>query len=142
MGYKKWFLKHLWKEKWLLLVMLIFLILFIGTVSLTPIFIGNVFDELDKPNRSLMAILITSLYIVAAGLLRMVGDYIQSYTNEVVAHKITRNVTEEFYEDMLVKSQEFHDRVRVGDIMARATYDTRQMNIFIAPGLKFLFEAF
>ncbi|NHJ03801.1 MAG: ABC transporter ATP-binding protein [Candidatus Heimdallarchaeota archaeon] len=142
MGYKKWFAKHILKEKLLFLLMLLFLVLFIGTVSFTPLLIGNVFDELDKVDRSFMAIVWTSVYIAIAGLIRTVGDYIQSFLNEVIAHKVTKNVTEEFYDDMLEKSQEFHDRVKVGDIMARATYDTRQMNIFIAPGLKFLFEAF
>ncbi|HUU77344.1 MAG TPA: ABC transporter ATP-binding protein [candidate division Zixibacteria bacterium] len=142
MGYKKWFAKHILREKSLFLLMLLFLMLFIGTVSFTPLLIGNVFDELDKVDRSFMAIVWTSVYIAIAGVIRTVGDYIQSYLNEVIAHKVTKNVTEEFYDDMLEKSQEFHDRVKVGDIMARATYDTRQMNIFISPGLKFLFEAF
>ncbi|NHJ84996.1 MAG: ABC transporter ATP-binding protein [Asgard group archaeon] len=148
MGYKKWFAKQLLKEKWLFVVLLIFLILFIGTVSLTPMFIGNVFDVLDDATilanheEAFRMVLNICLLIAMAGVIRTVGDYVQSYTNEVVAHKITKNVTEEFYNDMLEKSQEFHDRVKVGDIMARATYDTRQMNIFIAPGLKFLFEGF
>lgn len=122
--------------------MLFFLVLFIGTVSFTPLLIGDVLDELAKPDRSFRRILWTSLYIALAGLVRTVGDYFQSYTNEVIAHKVTKNVTEEFYDEMLEKSQEFFDRIKVGDVMARATYDTRQMNIFIAPGLKFLFEAF
>ncbi|MHA1743817.1 MAG: ABC transporter ATP-binding protein, partial [Candidatus Heimdallarchaeota archaeon] len=142
MGYKKWFTKHILRVKWLFLLMLVFLVLFIATVSFTPMLIGSIFDELAKPDRSFTAIIITSLYIALAGVIRTIGDYIQSYTNEVIAHKVTKNVTEEFYMDMLKKSQEFHDRIKIGDIMARATYDTRQMNIFIAPGLKFLFEGF
>ncbi len=142
MGYKKWFVKHIFKEKLLFLVMLFFLILYIATVSITPLLIGDVFAELAKPDGAFQPILLTSLYIVIAGVIRTVGDYVQSYTNELIAHKVTKNVTEEFYDDMLEKSQEFHDRIKVGDVMARATYDTRQMNIFISPGLKFLFEAF
>lgn len=142
MGYKKWFIKHIFKEKLLFLVMLLFLILFVGTVSFTPKLIGDIFDELTKSDRDFQKILLTSLLIAIAGVARMVSDFLQSYLNEMIAHKVTKNVTEEFYDDMLEKSQEFHDRIKVGDIMARATYDTRQMNIFIAPGLKFLFEAF
>ncbi|MBY8993369.1 MAG: ABC transporter ATP-binding protein [Candidatus Heimdallarchaeota archaeon] len=152
MGYKKWFFKHILREKRLLIVLLVFLVLFIGTVSLTPLFIGNIFDALPDAT-GIFAILpggdgfretifYLTLLIAMAGVIRTVGDYIQSYANEVIAHKVTKNVTEEFYNDMLEKSQEFHDRIKVGDIMARATFDTRQMNIFIAPGLKFLFEGF
>ncbi|MBA7482093.1 putative multidrug export ATP-binding/permease protein [subsurface metagenome] len=141
MGYKIWFLKHLFKEKLLTVVFFTFLVIFIGTVSITPLLIGDIFEELVKVNRSFGAILITSLYIALAGVIRAGADFTQSYINEVLAHKVTKNVTEEFYNDMLEKSQEFHDRVRIGDVMTRATYDTRQMNIFISPGIKFLFEA-
>ncbi|HUT80239.1 MAG TPA: ABC transporter ATP-binding protein [Candidatus Bathyarchaeia archaeon] len=152
MSYKKWFAKHVIKEKWLFLLMILFLMIFIATVSFTPLFIGNVFDLLDEFSNILsptqeqihelfIKIIITSSYIAIAGILRTIGDYVQSFANEVMAHKVTRNVTEEFYDNMLEKSQEFHDRIRVGDVMACATYDTRQMNIFISPGIKFLFEA-
>lgn len=141
-GYKKWFVRQILREKLLTGIMILCLIAYIGTVSLTPLFLGDIFEELTQPNRSFVKILHSSLFIALAGLVRAGGDFVQSYINEVIAHKVTKNVTEEFYDNMLEKSQEFHDRVKVGDIMARATYDTRQMNIFIAPGLKFLFEAF
>ena len=142
MGYKKWFAKHVLKEKLLFILMLIFLILFIGARSLNPLLIGDVFDVLDQPGVVFKDLILPALYIVITGVVITICDYLQSYLNEVIAHKVTKNVTEEFYDDMLEKSQEFHDRVKIGDIMARATYDTRQMNIFISPGLKFLFEAF
>ncbi|MCK5047552.1 MAG: hypothetical protein KAS22_13285, partial [Candidatus Heimdallarchaeota archaeon] len=152
MGHKKWFFKHIFREKRLLIVLIVFLILFIGTVSLTPLFIGNIFEVLPDAT-GIFTILpggdgfretlfYFALLIAIAGVIRTVGDYIQSFVNDVIAHKVTKNVTEEFYNDMLEKSQEFHDRIKVGDIMARATFDTRQMNIFIAPGLKWLFEGF
>ncbi|MCK5183170.1 MAG: ABC transporter ATP-binding protein [Candidatus Heimdallarchaeota archaeon] len=152
MGHKKWFFKHIFREKRLLIVLIVFLILFIGTVSLTPLFIGNIFEVLPDAT-GIFTILpggdgfretlfYFALLIAIAGVIRTVGDYIQSFVNDVIAHKVTKNVTEEFYNDMLEKSQEFHDRIKVGDIMARATFDTRQMNIFIAPGVKWLFEGF
>ncbi len=153
-------MKHLMKEKSLLTILMTFLIIFIGTVSITPLFVGDIFGELVKQTGALndfltssglvilqlnapsfSGVIATGILIAVAGIVRAVADFTQSYVNEVLAHKVTQNVTEEFYDNMLEKSQEFHDRVRVGDIMARATYDSRQMNIFIAPGIKFLFEA-
>ncbi|MBY9000350.1 MAG: ABC transporter ATP-binding protein [Candidatus Heimdallarchaeota archaeon] len=148
------------KEKSLFTILMTFLIIFIGTVSITPLFVGDIFEELVKQTGtvndfltstgltiirlnapSFQGVIVTGILIAIAGIVRAGADFTQSYVNEVVAHKVTKNVTEEFYDNMLEKSQEFHDRVRVGDIMARATYDSRQMNIFISPGIKFLFEA-
>ena len=140
MSYRRWFFKHILKEKLMSTILVTFLIIFIGTVSVTPLFIGDIFSELAKKNSSFKVIVSTALFIAGAGIIRAAADFIQSYVNEVLAHKITKNVTEEFYKGMLEKSQEFHDRVRIGDVMARDKYDTRQMNIFISPGIKFLFE--
>jgi ATP-binding cassette subfamily B protein len=142
MGHKKWFAKHIIKEKLLFFTLIIFLVIFIATRSLTPLFVGDIFDIVEEPTSVFKDVIITALLIAATGVVRTIADYLQSYVNEVIAHKVTKNVREEFYDNMLKKSQEFHDRVKVGDIMSRATYDTRQMNIFIAPGLKFFFEAF
>ena len=77
MGYKKWFAKHILREKWLFIFMLIFLILFIATVSFTPLFIGNVFDLLEDGINSLTEILAPLLYIAAAGVVRTVGDKLE-----------------------------------------------------------------
>ena len=44
------------------------------------------------------------------------------------------------YISLLGKSQTFHDRQRVGDIMARATDDVRQLNFMLSPGLRFIYE--
>ncbi|NHJ48704.1 MAG: ABC transporter ATP-binding protein [Asgard group archaeon] len=142
MSYKKWFAKHILKERLLFILMLIFLIGFIAARALTSLFIGDFFDLVEVPSITFNELIWPALKLVLTGVAITICDYLQSYFNEVIAHKVTRNVTEEFYDNMLEKSQEFHDRVKIGDIMARATYDTRQMNIFIAPGLKWLFEAF
>src|SRR5690606_32043669 len=48
-------------------------------------------------------------------------------------------VREELYGSLLGKSQTFHDRQRVGNIMALATDDARQLNGMINPGLYFIF---
>src|SRR5699024_10681918 len=44
------------------------------------------------------------------------------------------NTREELFISLLGKSQTFHDRQKVGDIMARATNDVRQLNLMISPG--------
>src|SRR5262249_14345429 len=46
------------------------------------------------------------------------------------------------YGSLLGKSQTFHDRQRVGDIMARATDDVRQLNGMMNPGVNIIFNMF
>jgi len=47
---------------------------------------------------------------------------------------------EELYTSLLSKSQAFHDRQRVGDIMARATDDVGLLSDMIVPGASLIFE--
>ncbi|MHA1911637.1 MAG: ABC transporter ATP-binding protein [Candidatus Kariarchaeaceae archaeon] len=137
-----WVLRHVLKEKALTLTTLLFLIIFIGATVLTPVFIGDVFDELLSPDRAFSRIIQITLFIISAGMIRASADFVQSYANEVHAHRVSRNITQDFYANMLSKSQEFHDRVKVGDIMARATFDTRMINMLVSPAFKFVFEVF
>jgi ATP-binding cassette, subfamily B, bacterial len=52
-----------------------------------------------------------------------------------------RDAREELYLSLLGKSQTFHNRQRVGDIMARATNDVRQLNPMMNPGVSLIVEA-
>ena len=46
-----------------------------------------------------------------------------------------RDAREELYISLLGKSQTFHGRQRIGDIMARATNDVREINLLFNPGM-------
>ena len=49
-----------------------------------------------------------------------------------------RDARDELYRGLLGKSQTFHNRERIGDLVARATDDTRMVNEMINPGLVYL----
>jgi ATP-binding cassette subfamily B protein len=67
---------------------------------------------------------------------------ISSLLIETLAQHLEVDSRQELYTSLLGKSQTFHDRQRVGDIMARATDDVRQLNPTVSPGLRFIFETF
>jgi ATP-binding cassette subfamily B protein len=52
-----------------------------------------------------------------------------------------RDAREELTISLLGKSQTFHNRQRVGDIMARATNDIRQLNPMMNPGVSLITES-
>jgi ATP-binding cassette subfamily B protein len=59
---------------------------------------------------------------------------------ETLAQRLEADSRQELYTSLLGKSQTFHNRQRVGDIMARATDDVRQLNFMLSPGLRFIYE--
>src|SRR5690606_40483512 len=60
---------------------------------------------------------------------------------ETLGQRLERDARQELYVSLLGKSQTFHNRHKVGDIMARATGDVRQLNGMMNPGVALITES-
>jgi len=60
---------------------------------------------------------------------------------EFLAQRVERDARDELYVSLLGKSLTFHSRQRVGDLMARATNDVRQLNMMLSPGANLTFDS-
>ena len=105
-----------------------------------PILMGDAFDAVAQADAQASELLGFALAIVGISLLRGVMQLFANYTAEIVALRIERDVRDELYVNLLGKSQTYHGQQRVGDIMARATNDVRQLNYMVNPGLLLLSE--
>ncbi|HZJ10206.1 MAG TPA: ABC transporter ATP-binding protein, partial [Trueperaceae bacterium] len=68
-------------------------------------------------------------------------DLTASFSVETLGQRLERDARQELYLSLLGKSQTFHNRQRVGDIMARATNDVRQLNPMMNPGVALITES-
>jgi ATP-binding cassette subfamily B protein len=105
-----------------------------------PRILGNAFEAVAGANAEVQALLGFALAILGISLLRGAFQLLANYTAEIVALRIERDVRDELYVNLLGKSQTYHGRQRVGDIMARATNDVKQLNVMVNPGLLLLSE--
>ncbi|KPV50795.1 ABC transporter, partial [Kouleothrix aurantiaca] len=76
-----------------------------------------------------------ALWVMAAFVGYGLFDIINSMAIRVLAQRVERDARDELYLSLLSKSQTFHGRQRVGDLMARVTNDVQQVNQFISPAL-------
>lgn len=110
--------------------------------SAIPGRIGAAFDAVlsDRPDRAevLAAIAVTLLVIVLA---RTVLDFVARFSSEVLAKRMEREARDELYVSLLGKSQTFHNRQRVGDLMARGAGDVRQLGTMFSPGIDLLVDS-
>jgi ATP-binding cassette subfamily B protein len=60
---------------------------------------------------------------------------------ELIGKGVVRDARQELYLSLLSKSQTFHNRQRVGDIMARAANDMTQLSSMVTPGLDIVFDS-
>jgi ATP-binding cassette, subfamily B, bacterial len=140
-GPVRWVLSHLLRHKILFIgfgiTVVVSNVMFAGLPRIT----GLAFDEVLKPDASLRRLLELSLFILGFVLVRGVLDLLQSFTIETLGQRLERDSREELYLSLLGKSQTFHSRQRVGDIMARAGNDVRQLNPMMNPGVSLITES-
>ena len=86
------------------------------------------------------AVIGVSLAVLVTSAWDGIGSLIGSLSMVVLGTRIERDARHELYVSLLGKSQTFHNQQRVGDIMARATDDVRQLNAVIWPGVIFIFD--
>ncbi len=84
-----------------------------------------------------------SLGAAAAGMVVLVvlqglAQLFSSWIVQLMGQRLERDARDELYISLLGKSQTFHNRQRVGDIMARAANDVRQLNPMMNPGLSLI----
>jgi len=136
----RWVVSHLLRY-WHLLALF-----FVGAVaanvlfSAVPRLTGRAFDAVLSGG-GYEALLRTALLILVVVLLRSVLDLGQSFAIETLGQRLERDARDELYQALLGKSQTFHNRQRVGDLMARAANDVRQLNPMMNPGVSLITES-
>ena len=132
----RWIVSHLKQSRWLWIGFLISLscssLLSLGI----PVSMGRAVDAVlggsGNPQRALIRISLVLLGVVSA---QVVADILTSFSTKVIARRFERDAREELFTSLLGKSQTFHNRQRVGDLMARTTNDIHQLGLMMSPGI-------
>jgi ATP-binding cassette subfamily B protein len=103
--------------------------------ALVPVFFGRAFDLVKSGSGVASGLVNIALIIVGSQLVRGVLQFGRNYGAELMAQRMERDVRDELYLSLLGKSMTFHSLQPVGDTMARATNDVRQINFMFSPGL-------
>jgi ATP-binding cassette subfamily B protein len=140
-GPVRWIISHLLRYPFLLASFLIAATLTNILFSAIPRLTGVAFNEVLKPKPDPAHLLTIALAILGLVLMRGLLDIINSFSVETLGQRMERDAREELYISLLGKSQTFHNRQRVGDIMARATNDVRQLNPMMNPGVALIIES-
>ena len=137
----RWILSHLWRYPGLLLAFGLAAALTNIFFAAIPRLTGLAFDEVLQPDPSVQRILWIAALILGLVLVRGIVDLINSFSIETLGQRLERDARDELYISLLGKSQTFHNRQRVGDIMARASNDVRQLNPMMNPGVSLIGES-
>lgn len=136
----RWIVSHVARYPWLLVLFAGGTIMLSVATAFLPRLTGLAFDVLTEPEPRLALLRVSGLLLVAAvaagvfELLTMVGI-------ELLAQRFERDARAELTLSLLSKSQAFHNRQQVGDVMARAANDVRELNLMFSPGIQLIFDS-
>jgi ATP-binding cassette, subfamily B, bacterial len=141
-GAVRWILSHLRRYLWLPLIVLLAAIVNNFAASYIQVLIGQAFDLIVQPDWETAVLLAIAVMAFGASAVQSILGLTRNYANEFIAQLIERNARDELYASLLGKSQTFHGKQRIGDIMARATNDVRTLNFMFSPGLMLITDSF
>ena len=136
----RWIFSHVMRYPLLPIGFIVLALIAISAFTYTSFQIQQAFHVIETRGT------IDQLLIVSLGLLGLraafaVVDMVNTVIREFLASRMERDAREELYISLLSKSQTFHNRQRVGDLMAAATGYVSQLNMMISPGVSLIIEA-
>ncbi len=137
----RWILSHLLRYKHFAASFIFASLMASILFSSVPVLTGRAFNEVLQANPDPRRLLTIALLILALTLVRGIFDIVNAFSIETLGQRLERDARDELYVSLLGKSQTFHNRQRVGDIMARATGDVRQLNPMMNPGASLITES-
>jgi ATP-binding cassette subfamily B protein len=134
-GPVRWLYSHTRRYWHLVFVMLVGAIGNAGLAAVVPILIGQAFNAINSPNFKVEVLAGIALAIAGTQILRGLLQFGRNFGAELIGQRMERDIRDELYVSLLGKSMTFHSLQPVGDTMARATNDVREINYLYSPGL-------
>ena len=106
-----------------------------GLAAVVPVLTGDAFNAMLKPAPDTSVLLPLALIIGISQVIRGVLQLARNFGAELLAQRMERDIRDELYLSLLGKSMTFHNLQPVGDTMARATNDVREVNYMFSPGI-------
>jgi ATP-binding cassette subfamily B protein len=136
----RWIVSHLMRYPLLPLITVLASIVNNLCYSYVQIFVGRGFDVITSAGWQIIDLLTVTLGVLGSATIQGVTGLIRNFSIEFLAQRIERDSRDELYGNLLGKSQTFHGKQRIGDIMARATNDVRSLNLMFNPGLMLIID--
>jgi ATP-binding cassette subfamily B protein len=131
----QWIFSHVAHYWWIVIVAVLGAIGNALMASAIPVLVGLAFNVIlaDPPDLSRLGQI--ALMIIGSQLVRGIVQLGRNFGAELIGQRLERDIRDELYVSLLGKSMTFHNDQPVGDTMARATNDVREINFMFSPGL-------
>jgi ATP-binding cassette subfamily B protein len=130
----RWILSHVRPYWYLVLVTTIGAAGNAALAALVPVLTGSAFQAILASPPDTEQLLRIALWILVSQFIRGALQLGRNFGAELIGQRLERDIREELYVSLIGKSMTFHNLQPVGDTMARATNDVREINLMFNPG--------
>jgi ATP-binding cassette subfamily B protein len=134
-GPKRWLFSHAMRYWYLWVLLIIGALSNALLASAIPILTGRAFNGILAHPPMLDVLLQSAVLILLSQLLRSGLQLMRNFSAELIGQRLERDIRDELYVSLLGKDMSFHSLQPVGDTMARATNDVREINFMFNPGI-------
>jgi ATP-binding cassette subfamily B protein len=128
-------LSYIWRYKVYLLGIVIGSLGNAGGAAVMPVLVGQAFNAVIARPPALAALGQIAILIILSQVIRAVLQLGRNFSSEIIGQRLERDARDELYTSLIGKSMAFHDRQSIGEVMARATNDVREVNLLMNPGV-------
>lgn len=138
----RWVLSHVLRHHWIILIVLLGAIGNAALAAVVPMLVGDAFNAMFQPNPNTAVLVTLALLIGGSQVVRGVLQLGRNFGAELLGQRLEAEIRDELYISLLGKSMTFHSLQPVGDTMARATNDVREINLMFNPGINIVIGSF
>jgi len=103
--------------------------------AVVPLLVGDAFNAMLKQTPDTSVLLPLAFLIGGTQIVRGILQLGRNFGAELLGQRLEREIRDEMYISLLGKSMTFHNLQPIGDTMARATNDVREVNLMFSPGI-------
>jgi ATP-binding cassette subfamily B protein len=138
----RWIFSHATPYWWIMIMMIIGAIGNAALAAYVPVLTGDAFNAMIKPDPDTSVLIPLAITIGVSQIIRGILQLGRNFGAELMAQHMERDIRDELYLSLLGKSMTFHSLQPVGDTMARATNDVREVNYMFSPGVNLVVGSF
>ena len=132
----RWLLQHVLPYWYFVLMMLVGALGNAALAAVVPVYIGRAFSvALAHAPDAAQQMLSLAVFVALSQVVRGVLQLGRNFGAELIGQNLERDIRDELYLSLLGKSMTFHSLQPVGDTMARAINDVREINLMFSPGV-------
>lgn len=138
----RWIASHLLRYKFYVFGFMLLCIVTNALYASIPFLTGSAFNAVLNKETALSQLGLIALSLLGVIVIQGIFDLSARFFAEILSKRFARNAREELYTSLLGKSQTFHNRQQVGDVMARASNDMTQLSDMVSPAFDVVFDSF